>query len=97
MKMKKTAFIISAIFILVVLAFSSLFIIAEADHDCHGEDCSVCKIIAIAESVVKGLSLIALAAASCAAFIFIAIESLNPTDRERFFTTPVSLRVKLTE
>ena len=31
-----------AAFVLATLAFSSAFVTAEADHDCHGRDCPVC-------------------------------------------------------
>ena len=31
-----------AAFVLATLAFSSVFVTVEADHDCHGQDCSVC-------------------------------------------------------
>ena len=31
-----------AAFVLAILAFSSVFISVEADHDCHGHDCPVC-------------------------------------------------------
>lgn len=30
------------VFLLVSILFSSLFVVAEADHDCVGEDCPVC-------------------------------------------------------
>ena len=32
-----------AAFVLATLAFSSIFVSVEADHDCHGRDCPVCQ------------------------------------------------------
>ena len=32
-----------AAFVLATIAFSSVFVSAEADHDCHGHDCPVCQ------------------------------------------------------
>ena len=32
-----------AAFVLATLAFSSVFVTVEADHDCHGQDCPVCQ------------------------------------------------------
>ena len=32
-----------AAFVLTTIAFSSLFVSAEADHDCCGHDCPVCQ------------------------------------------------------
>ena len=34
---------VCAAFVLTTIAFSSLFVSAEADHDCHGQDCPVCQ------------------------------------------------------
>ena len=31
-----------AAFVLATLAFSSVLVTVEADHDCHGQDCPVC-------------------------------------------------------
>ena len=31
-----------AAFVLATIAFSSVFVTVEADHDCHGQDCPVC-------------------------------------------------------
>ena len=32
-----------AAFVLATLAFSSIFVVSEADHDCGGQDCPVCQ------------------------------------------------------
>ena len=32
-----------AAFVLATIAFSSVFVSVEADHDCHGHDCQACQ------------------------------------------------------
>ena len=34
---------VCAAFVLATIAFSSLFVSVEADHDCHGQDCPICQ------------------------------------------------------
>jgi hypothetical protein len=46
-----------AICILSVLALSSGFVIAHAEHDCIGEDCAVCVQILVCEAVASSLGL----------------------------------------
>lgn len=94
---KKSLALLSAVFILVVLLFSFLFILVEADHDCHGDDCPICKIVAIAQNVVRGIAAGGLSSALLIAFILAANKYLFPTEQKRRYVTPVSLRVKLTE
>ena len=40
---RKVLSALCAAFLLTVLAFSWLFVVAEADHDCNGHDCPVCQ------------------------------------------------------
>ena len=50
-----------AAFVLATLAFSSVFVTVEADHDCHGYDCPVCQEI---QACVANFQLLGSAAAS---------------------------------
>ena len=52
------ALLLCAGFIL-VLAVSSAFLIHEADHDCCGEDCPICRTIAMTTALMRALCLIA--------------------------------------
>ncbi len=42
--------------LLIGMLFSAFFIAAEHDHHCQGEDCPICQIVAICESIVNNLS-----------------------------------------
>lgn len=44
------------------LIFSAVFLAAEANHDCHGEDCQICQQIMICARIL-GLFALALIAA----------------------------------
>ena len=39
----------------VVMLFSAVYLAVEADHDCSGEDCAICRQISICENLLKTL------------------------------------------
>ncbi len=89
------ALVLAAIVFLTV-AFSLCVIAVEAGHDCHGEDCPVCELIAVCENNIRGMSLILVFVS-----LMVALALLRPLPRvDRVFLcgsqTPVSLKVKLT-
>ena len=45
--------------LVLVLLVSSAFLIQEADHDCCGEDCPICRTIAMTTALMRALCLIA--------------------------------------
>ena len=47
--------------LILVLSVSTAFIAHEADHDCCGEDCPICRTIAINISLLRTLGLAVLA------------------------------------
>lgn len=55
-KNRTVAFLICVVFF-VVTFFSVLFVVAEADHDCIGEDCPVCACIHHAEQTLNQLGM----------------------------------------
>ena len=73
MTKRKAALILTISFVFVML-FSHVFIIAEADHDCSGEDCPVCAVIAVLSDAFKELSLIGFAAVLFAAVGFVILK-----------------------
>lgn len=91
---RKTALILTILFVFVML-FSHIFVIAEADHECSGEDCPVCEIIVIVSDTVKGLSLIGSAAAICDALVFGIVKSLYVENEAQFVSSLITLKVKL--
>lgn len=48
------------------MIFSAVFLAAEANHDCHGEDCQICQQISTCAQIL-GLLALALIAAKAAA------------------------------
>ena len=48
----------------VVMLSSAVYLAVEADHDCSGDDCAICRQISICENLLKSLGLAGAAAAS---------------------------------
>lgn len=57
---KRLALIVAAVFCFAML-FSALFIIAESNHDCTGENCKICYQINVCEQTLKNLVSVVLA------------------------------------
>lgn len=96
-KKKRIAALLLAVTVLLVMLYSALFIAAEADHDCVGENCPICYQINVCQNTLRNLSLAVSAAAFAAAFTYTLCRSI-------FFCTAViprytlvSLKVKLTD
>ena len=51
-----------AAFVLTTIAFSSVFLAAEADHDCQGHDCPICEEM---QACVANLQLVGSSAPTC--------------------------------
>ncbi len=61
---RRIAALILGVLFAFMLIFSSALIIHEADHDCCGEDCPICRVIAISLKLIRTLGLALLAAAA---------------------------------
>ena len=68
MTKKRIMAVILAALVLIVMVSSSLYIAEHADHDCTGEDCSICQQIYLCTQTLKTLSLAVIAAAVFYAF-----------------------------
>ncbi|MBR1860716.1 MAG: hypothetical protein IJ796_02490 [Lachnospiraceae bacterium] len=85
----------AAAVVLFVMFFSVFFIASEAHHECSGEDCAICDVIAVCESTIRqigGARVFAITA------LFAAVTALLSIGRsvDRFvFSTPVSVKVRL--
>ncbi len=92
---KRLTVVILAALILFALMTSLFVIIREADHDCTGENCPVCAVIAVCQNTVKTLGgVLGAAAIAFACFCFTA--SVIAFFRTISYNkTPVSLKVKL--
>ena len=97
MKRTKHAALIIALMLFVVMLFSALFIAHEIHHDCTGEGCSVCAMLAVCENMLKNISAAAAAAAVLTAAVFVIIKTLETASVFCPAATPVSLKVKLSD
>lgn len=97
MRKTKHAALIIALMLFFVMLISTLFIARNAHHDCSGDGCSVCAIIAVCENLLKNISAAAAAAAVLAAAVFVFIRSIEAAAVFCPAATPVSLKVKLSD
>ena len=79
----------------VVILFSGVYIAVEADPDCSGEACAICRQISICENLLKTLGLAGAAAAISAAFTYTVCRAILPCTEMIGTLTLVSLKVKL--
>ena len=84
--------------LILALLASSAYIIHEANHDCTGEDCPVCQMIAVNLSVLR-LSFIAVLALTAIRALPDLFRSLRKAERSAFpfFGTLVSLKIRLND
>ena len=96
-KKKRIAALLLAVTVLLVMLYSALFIAAEADHDCVGENCPICYQINVCQNALKNLSLAVCAVAFAAAFTYTLCRSISACADFTPSYTLVSLKVKLTD
>lgn len=91
---REISFVLVLAVCLLVL-FSAVFITAEADHDCIGEDCRICAVITICKNTLKMQSAVAADAVVSAALAFASIAVCVCIYRSDDKNSLVSLKVKL--
>ena len=96
-KKKRIISLIVAVAVFFVMLYSALYIAAEANHDCVGENCPICYQISVCENTLKNLSLAVCAAAFAAAFTYTLCRSISACADVTPSYTLVSLKVKLTD
>ena len=96
-KKKRIISLIVAVAVFFVMLYSALFIAAEANHDCVGENCPICYQISVCENTLKNLSLAVCAVAFAAAFTYTLCRSISACADVTPSYTLVSLKVKLTD
>lgn len=79
----------------VVMLSSAIYLAVEADHDCSGEDCAICRQISICENLLKSLGLAGAAAAITVAFTYTVCRAILPCAEMSGTLTLVALKVKL--
>lgn len=60
-KRKRLIASVLALTVALVMLFFVCFIVAEADHDCVGENCPICYQICICENVMRSIGFVAIA------------------------------------
>jgi len=96
-KKKRIISLIVAVAVFFVMLYSALYIAAEANHDCVGENCPICYQISVCENTLKNLSLAVCAVAFAAAFTYTLCRSISACADVTPSYTLVSLKVKLTD
>ena len=94
---KKPCFItrLLAAVLAVVMLFSAVYLAVEANHDCSGDDCAICRQISVCENLLKSLGLAGAAAAISAAFTYTVCRAILPCAEMTDTLTLVALKVKL--
>ena len=80
-----------------IVLFSVFFIALEAEHDCAGEDCAICVVLTVCENLLRQPPYSAAASAGvllCCAGFYAVFTRRAATN---VFSTPVTLRVKLSD
>ena len=95
MTKKRIMAVILAALVLIVMVSSSLYIAEHADHDCTGEDCSICQQIYLCTQTLKTLSLAVIAAAVFYAFSALLSITIRQVETACVPHTPASLTVNL--
>ncbi len=80
-----------------VMIFSALYIAAESNHNCIGENCPICCQINACRNTLKNLSSAVFTAAFAAAFTYFLCRSISACTNITPSFTLVSLKVKLTD
>ena len=79
----------------VVLLSSAIYLAVEANHDCSGDDCAICRQISICENLLKSLGLAGAAAAITAVLTYTMCRAILSCTEMIGTLTLVSLKVKL--
>lgn len=96
-KKKRIISLVVAVAVFFVMLYSALYIAAEANHDCVGENCPICYQISVCENTLKNLSFAVCAVAFAAAFTYTLCRSITTCADVTPSYTLVSLKVKLTD
>ena len=93
---KRTGALMLCIALAFVLAVSTAYIVHEADHDCSGEDCPICRMIVVN---IKLLSSLGLAVIALLVLLFQlsgqAVRSRRDQHTRFFSGTLVSWKIRL--
>lgn len=80
---------------LVAVLFSFIYLIKEADHHCHGEDCPVCECIQQCEAMLNQLCEGMISIIIIAAVMAVPFRSVILPVSDLICATPVSRKVRM--
>ena len=91
---KKVFAVILVTAVLCAFLFSALFLIHESDHDCEGETCRICAMLAVCRTVIRSFAVLSVI---CAVILLsrVSVRVINARCKTENKYTPVSLRVRL--
>ena len=90
---KRTVFLLAVLLAFVLLS-SVVCVSLLSDHDCQGEDCSVCYFIGLCNSFLRCFGFACICCFACGACICLRDSCLYATAKE-VFSSPVTNKVKL--
>ena len=96
-KKKSIISLLIAVLFTFVMISSALYIAAESNHSCLGENCPICYQINVCKNTLKSLSLAVCAVAFAAAFTYTLCRIISLCTNITPNYTLVSLKVKLTD
>lgn len=93
---KRTGALMLCIALAFVLAVSTAYIVHEADHDCSGEDCPICRMIAVNIKLLRSLVLAVIALTVLFSLLSGQTVRSRRDQNTRFFSgTLVSWKIRL--
>ena len=96
MKKRSRFFASLAVLLILFVLFASLyFILHEAHHDCSGDECPVCRLIAVCRDTLNAFALISVLLCALFAFLLRSSDVRYAREEKRLVHTPVSLKVRL--
>ncbi len=94
---RRAAALATAILFIAAVLCSLAFIAAEAGHECAGDDCPVCRMIAFIGNALRRICLLAICASVCA----VPVPGETRAAETRVYgapgLSPVALKVKLSD
>ena len=95
MTSRKVKTIILVVLFASFMLFLNAFAILEANHDCEGEQCEICRVLEAVETAKKGISHVAVSLVTALSAVFAAVSCIFYCFKQIFSSTLISLKVKL--
>ena len=94
--MRRTFAVLVCIALLLSVLFSISFVSHGASHDCVGEDCQICAVINRCAETLRDIVALGAFIVIFGIFVFSLRSIADDSGESYIFTTPVRLKVKLT-